>query len=122
MDLPGNTVLPTEEQESTELTSLLSNKPRPIVILATNEVNDQNLFINGLTQNIVVLYHLFEILGYEAYLLQHSVSDSDKKAFLKRYRTLTCEGMVKNKMSINMFIEIGMSLDATTRGYLRSIG
>lgn len=122
MDLPGNTVLPTEEQESTELTSLLSNKPRPIVILATNEVNDQNLFINGLTQNIVVLYHLFEILGYEAYLLQHSVSDSDKKAFLKRYRTLTCEGMVKNKMSINMFIEIGMSLDATTRGYLRGIG
>jgi len=83
--LPGNTLLPSEEHESTSLTSLLLSLDRPAIILASNEVNDQNLFINGLTQNIVVLYHLFESLGYDSYLLQHSITTSDKKAFLKNY-------------------------------------
>jgi len=120
--LPGNTLLPSEEHETTSLTSLSLPLDRPAIILASNEVNDQNLFINGLTQNIVVLYHLFESLGYDSYLLQHSITQSDKKDFLKRYRCITTQEMVQRRMSIRAFIEIGMSLDSATRGYLRSVG
>ena len=62
--LPGNTVLPAEEYEKNPATLLDLPLTRKVIILATNEVNDQTLFINGLTQNIVVLYDLFESLGY----------------------------------------------------------
>jgi hypothetical protein len=120
--LPGNTLLPLKENTPTSLTPLSLPLDRPAVILASNEVNDQNLFINGLTQNIVVLYHLFESLGYDSYLLQHSSTQSDKKEFLRSYRSITTHDMVQRRMNIRAFIEIGMSLDSATRGYLRSVG
>ena len=120
--LPGNTVLPAEEYEMNPATSLDLPLTRKVIILATNEVNDQTLFINGLTQNIIVLYHLFESLGYRAYLLQHSVQATEKKAFIKSYRTITTQEMVMKQLPIHAFIEIGMSLDSVTRGYLRTIG
>ena len=70
--LPGNTILPSEEDVATSFTPLSLSLTRPAIILASNEVNDHNLFINVLTQNIVVLYHIFDSLGYDSYLLQHS--------------------------------------------------
>jgi len=120
--LPGNTILPSEELEINTATPLHTPLSRKIIILATNEVNDQTLFINGLTQNIVVLYHLFESLGYSSYLLQHSVQNTEKKSFIQSYRTITTQEMVQKQLPIRAFIEIGMSLDSITRGYLRSIG
>ena len=120
--LPGNTLLPLEEHEPNCATPLTLPLERPVIILASNEVNDQNLFINGLTQNIIVLYHLFESLGYRPYLLQHSINPTEKKAFIHSYRSITTQEMVMKRLPIRTFIEIGMSLDALTRGYLRTIG
>lgn len=99
-----------------------------IIILASNEVNDRTLFLNGLTQNILVLYELFESLGYTAYLLQAvtgaaAAGGSDgKKSFLSEYRPITTEAIVKQGMPVTIFLEVGMSIDAMTRGYLRSCG
>jgi len=120
--LPGNTILPADDHDPNLATSLDLSLERPVVIFATNEVNDQSLFINGLTQNIVVLYHLAESLGYRSYLLQHSVQDTEKKPFIRSYRTITTQEMVQKRLPIRSFIEIGMSLDSVTRGYLRTIG
>ena len=119
VSFPGTTQLPPSLP--TTLTPL-SNTVRPIIILASNEVTDASLFVNGLTQNIVILYHLFESLGYQSYLLQHSLSHAEKKAFLHGYRNLSSQDIVKQNMSIHLVIEIGMSLDSLSRGYLRSHG
>jgi hypothetical protein len=117
--LPGNTRLPITTYNEVK-TPLKTNSERRIIVLASNEVTDQTLFVNGLTQNIVVLYHLFESLGFEAYLLQHSITDAEKKSFLRGYKNVVCQDLLK--MRIHLFIEIGMSIDALTRGYLRGIG
>lgn len=116
-DLPGNTILPSEEYHVTTLPSFPSNKP--IVIFATNDVNHHTLFQNGLTQNIVILYDLFECLGFTSYLLQAS---SEKDDFIHQYRTISLQDMIKQAIPISLFIEIGMSLDTITRHYLRSVG
>jgi len=124
-ELPGNTVLPDEEcQPSYPLLSLkTSDRKRPIVVFGSNDVNDQTLFLNGLTQNILILYELFESLGYTSYLLQHqSGTPSQKKEFIRTYRTVSSQDMVKYSMNIKLFIEIGMSIDPLTRQYLRSTG
>ena len=121
--LPGNTILPIEEREETSLTSLSLSIDRRMIILASNDVNDQSLFLNGLTQNILILYHLFESLGYCVYLLQHgSNSSSDRRAFIHSYRTITTQELIMKPRNIKALIEIGMSLDAISRNYLRSIG
>jgi hypothetical protein len=117
--LPGNTILPSEEYHLTILPSLVSHS-KPIVIFATNDVNHHTLFQNGLTQNIVILYDLFECLGYQSYLLQ--ASSSEKNDIIQQYRTILLQDMIKQAMPISLFIEIGMSLDNLTRQYLRSIG
>jgi hypothetical protein len=120
-DLPGNTILPSEEYYIATLPSFALRK-KPIVIFATNDVNDQTLFQNGLTQNILILYDLFECLGYQSYLLQASSPSSEKKDFIHQYRTISLQDMIKQAMPISLFIEIGMSLDTLTRHYLRSVG
>jgi len=120
--LPGNTDLSSYNKTKIDLTSLDIPLDRKAIILATNDVNDVSLFLNGLTQNIVILYDLFECLGYKSYLLQYNRNNSEKKEFINRYSTITPDEIIKNPIPIHAFIEIGMSLNATTREYLRSIG
>lgn len=122
-DLPGNTMIPAEEAtDTTTLPSLLSSSSdpqKPVIVLGTNEVNDTTLFLNGLTQNIVVLYDLFESLGYECHLLQNATTRSTA---VERYRTLTAQELVRTGKRVRLLIEIGMSIDPPTRQYLRSTG
>jgi hypothetical protein len=49
-------------------------------------------------------------------------NSSEKKEFIKNYSTITPDEILKNPIPIHTFIEIGMSLNAVTRSYLRSIG
>ena len=121
--LPGNTILSPIEYSLVSLTPLKENHDRPMIIFASNDVNDETLFLNGLTQNIVVLYDLFESLGYKCYLLQnHPNATSEKKNFILTYRAISTQDIVRELMPIKALIEIGMSVDAMTRSYLRSIG
>jgi hypothetical protein len=115
--LPGSTVLPQEERQLIMLPSFESNKKH--IVLASNEINDDSLFINGLTQNIIVLYDLFEAMGYSCTLLQTNIS-KNKKTFLQRYTYINTAEL--GQQSIYMFIEIGMSIDEATRKFLRGRG
>lgn len=126
--LPGDTILPPEEKTDTSTLPVLlapcATEP-PIIVLGSADVNEDTLFRNGLTQNIIILYDLFESLGYICYLLQgptHSTAHSDKKDFIKRYCSITAQEMITRRMNIRLFVEIGMSLDPATRQYLRSTG
>jgi hypothetical protein len=122
--LPGNTIYPPQETSDVCLTPLDITKEKPAVILASNEITDDTVFLNGLTQNIVILYDLFESMGYSAYIFENAASASpNRNPFLLKYRKITTEHLVKQGMkNVRAFIEIGMSIDELTRGYLRSIG
>ena len=122
MDLPGNTILPKEEYATITL-PVLNKMNKTAIILATNDVNDDTLFLNGLTQNILILYQLFEALGYSSYLLQNgTTTPTEKKAFIHSYKSISHQELLTMKVPIYAFIEIGMSIQASTRAYLRSIG
>jgi hypothetical protein len=120
--IPGNTDLSSYKKSDAIITSLSLPPKRPAIILATNDVNDDTLFRNGLTQNIVVLYDLFESMGYSSYLLQYAISNTEKKTFIQNYKVITANEIIKGNINIKAFIEIGMSVDSTTRSYLRSSG
>ena len=92
MKLPGNTDL-SSYRKSGPLIKLDTSKGA--IVLATNDVNDTSLFLNGLTQNIIVLYDLFETLGYKSYLLQYTRNNSERKEFINRYSTITPDELIK---------------------------
>lgn len=120
--LPGNTNLSSYKKSDANITSLSHPLQRPAIVLATNNVNDESLFHNGLTQNIIVFYDLFESMGYKSYLFQHGEVAENRKQFLHTYDIMSSNQIVNNKSIIKAFIEIGMSIDSATRAYLRSNG
>lgn len=121
--LPGNTDLSSYTKSKPRISSLSLSLNRKAIILASNDVNDFSLFLNGLTQNILVLYDLFESMGYKSYILNYNKeAGTEKKEFINKYNTITPDMIIKKSMDITALIEIGMSLDSITRGYLRSIG
>ena len=117
--LPGNTILPKEEIQPVVLSSF--GQAKKIIILASNEINDESLFINGLTQNIIILYDLFESMGYSCRLLQTTVS-TNKKTFLDRYQYIKTNELVTSNQPFHIFVEIGMSIDESTRRHLHNSG
>jgi hypothetical protein len=49
---------------------------RKIILLATSTIHNDSLFVNGLYQNVFVLYKLFDSIGYAPILL---VNDKPKE-------------------------------------------
>ena len=120
MHIPGSVDLTYYARGKTEtLLPLSRDAPRKIILLASSVVNETTVFLNGLGQNIIIFYDLFESLGYECYLVQYDGCD---KKMLGKYNVITPNNILRNNMQVHLYIEIGMSLDAATRAYLRSIG
>jgi len=117
--LPGNTILPEEELQPIVLPSFTQRKKT--IVLASNEINDDSLFINGLTQNIIILYDLFEAMGYQCKLLQTNIA-TNKKTFLNRYGYVKTTELIQSNHPVHIFIEIGMSIDEPTRKHMRERG
>jgi hypothetical protein len=121
--LPGSTILSGCDTSTINgLMPLRLDNNRKNIILATNDVNDTSLYLNGLTQNIVILYDLFEAMGYKSWLLQYTTGSTEKRDFIHKYRTIVPKDIIVQGMPVFIFIEIGMSVDPTTRAYLRSVG
>ena len=118
MNFPGGTELLNYEKPQSSL-QLAPGKAhnRPVIVLATALITQETIFSNGLFQNILVLYRLFEALGYTAYLLVERRGET-----IKGYNTIQPEDLLKNPLPIHAFIEIGMSVQTVFRTYLRENG
>jgi hypothetical protein len=95
---------------------------RKIILLATATIHNESLFVNGLFQNVFILYKLFESMGYAPILLvDKKPSDiSTVPSILRNTRMVTGEEIAS--MPIYLHIEIAMSIDSDTRKYLRQQG
>jgi hypothetical protein len=89
------------------------------IFLATGQITKDTLFLNGLHQNSLLLYSLFESFGYRCHCLT-DVSGS----FLDGYRFLEPETYVQNQKAYRpvLYIEIGTAFDAEWRSFLRRKG
>ncbi len=122
--IPGNVELTSYKRDNTDfLASLFSNniknKKQKTILLASNNFNESTMFLNGLGQNIAIFYHLFESLGHIPYFVLYNGSSNK---LLNYYNVITPNDIIRKNIHIDLYIEIGMSLDASTRNYLKSIG
>ena len=107
------------------LTSLKGVRDRKIVLLSTATITNENLYSNGLFQNVFVFYRMFEAMGYAPIMLVH-----DKPKGLEsipgpmhKCRMIVTEDMLKQPMAnVAALLEIGMSLDPLVRQFVKMIG
>jgi hypothetical protein len=97
---------------------------RKIVLLATGTIHNDTLFVNGLYQNVVILYKLLDAMGYAPILLVNDKPTDIQKVppVLKKVRMITAEEILRSSIEIYMQIEIAMSIDPDMRRHLRESG
>jgi hypothetical protein len=97
---------------------------RPILVLATATITEDNIFSNGLFQNIYLFYKMFEAMGYTALLIVNSKPKNldGIPDVLKSCRVIAVEDLIKQPIPIKVYIEIGMSIDITIRKFLKMVG
>lgn len=107
--------------------SKLSSDPiykRKIVLLATAAITDNNVFANGLFQNVYVLYKMFESMGMCPIMIVNEKPKSLENIpqMIKTTRMMVAEELLKQPIPVFAYIEIGMSIDPVVRKFLRMIG
>jgi hypothetical protein len=97
---------------------------RKIILLATASITENNIFANGLFQNVYVLYKMFDAMGYLVIML---VNDKPKSldnipSMIRSCRMVVAEELLKEPLPVKAYIEIGMSIDPIVRRFLRMTG
>jgi hypothetical protein len=97
---------------------------RKIITLATATIHNDSLFVNGLFQNVFVLYKMLDAMGYTPILLVNEKPNDINKvpAILRNVRMIIAEEILRNSIPIHLNIEIAMSIDPNMRKYMRERG
>jgi hypothetical protein len=109
----------------TSMSSLKGIRDRKIVLLSTATITEENIYSNGLFQNVFVFYRMFDAMGYAPILL---ISEKPKSIqgipeMMRKCRMMVTEDMLKQPMAnVVALIEIGMSLEPLVRHFVKMIG
>lgn len=128
LNLPGMTRLGNEPSAELKPWKGMETIPalvqRPIIILATATITDENIFSNGLFQNIYMFYKMFDAMGYTSLLLVNTKPKNldGIPEVLRSCRVISVEDLIKQPIPIKVYIEIGMSIDNAIRKFLKMIG
>jgi hypothetical protein len=126
--LPGMTRLGEEPSRDLKpykgMETIPSLVQRPIVMLATATITEDNIFSNGLFQNIYLFYKMFDAMGYTTLLLVNTKPKNldGIPEVLRSCRVISVEDLIKQPIPIKVYIEIGMSIDIAIRRFLKMIG
>ena len=116
---PATTIVPV-----TTLSKIPILKNRKVVLLATATITLDNLFSNGLFQNVFILYKMFDAMGYAPILVIHEKpSNLDKiPPMLHCCRMMNTEEIIIQPIPVVALIEIGMSIDPLLREFVKMLG
>jgi hypothetical protein len=97
---------------------------KPVILLATALITSDNIFMNGLFQNIYVLYRMFEAMSCIPIMCVNEKPQSLEKIphYMHDLRIMTCEEFHKTPIPVKLYIDIGMSVNAELHKYLKMCG
>lgn len=113
-----------QDTVKTTMSKVPKLKDRKVILLATATITNDNLFSNGLFQNVFVLYRMFDAMGYAPVLVIH---DKPKTLdtipqMLHNARMMTTEEVILQPIPVIALIEIGMSIDPLLRQFVKMLG
>ena len=95
---------------------------RKRLFLTTVRIPDEQLWANGLFQNIYILYKLFESLGHEPYLMVDSLENNKDAKIHEQFRLIDFKTYIAAPFPVFAYLEFGMSCDPAIRRFFRNIG
>ena len=125
LDMPGMTKYTSATGGPIPLASCHSNTlaQRNVILLATPAITEDNIFMNGLFQNIYVLYRMFESMGWLSMLIVNTKVESSKSPkYMRDLRIICVEDIVQSPIPIKIYVEIGMSIDPNIRKFFKMCG
>ena len=127
LSFPGMTRYTGEQLKVDPYTCITTTNPliqRKLILLATAVITEENLFSNGLFQNVYVFYRMFEAMGYLPLMIVNKKPDSIEKIpqYMRDLRLISVEEIAKNPIPVSIYIEVGMSIDSNMRKFLKHCG
>jgi len=124
---PGMTRYTYEQPFVKPFTSIVNTNTlvqRKVILLATAVITEENLFSNGLFQNVYILYRMFESMGFLPLMIVNTKPQSPDKipSYMRDLRLISVEEIAKNPIPISVYIEVGMSIDSQMRKFLKMCG
>lgn len=107
------------------ISSLSDITDRKIVMLSTATITTENLYSNGLFQNVFVLYRMFDAMGYAPIMLinERPKDINSIPEAMHKCRMIVIEDVLKQPMAnVAALLEIGMSMDPLVRQFVKMIG
>jgi hypothetical protein len=98
---------------------------RGIIFLSTATITEENIYMNGLFQNVFVFYRMFEAMGYAPiFLVNEWPTDIQKiPEPMRRCRFIMTENLLRQSIpNVVALLEIGMSMDPLVRQFIKMIG
>lgn len=97
---------------------------RKVILLATSTITASSFFVNGLYQNVCILYKLFDSMGYAPILLVNVMPTDIQNvpSILRSVRMLTVNDVIQKRTPVHLYLEIGMSIDPKIRNHFRTAG
>lgn len=95
-----------------------------IAISITDKIDINYIYSNGLSQNIIFLYDLFELLGHNVILVTKTPRENRKITLNKdqNYHTFTVDELNKTKKPIDLFFEGGKVQTEEERNIIKKLG
>lgn len=101
---------------------LVPADPIKTIFITSIRMPEQQLWSNGLFQNIFILYKMFESMGYIPFLLvDDNKKHSDSKLY-ENFRTIDAQGWVAKPFKLYAYIEMGMSCGPQIRAVFKQAG
>lgn len=97
---------------------------RPIVMLATAAITHDNIFTNGLYQNVYVIYRMFEAMGWIPIMIVNVKPTTLESVpwYMHDLRLMLVDDCVKSPIPVKLYIEIGMSIEPQFRSFFKLCG
>ena len=100
------------------------NQPHyDIAISISDKIDANHLYSNGISQNIVLLYELFELLGHKVFLVVITPRENQKLKFNnnQQFDTYTLEELTEKQQTLDLFFEAGAIQNTDSRGIIKSL-
>ena len=113
-----------QDTVKTTMSKVPKLKDRKVILLATATITNDNLFSNGLFQNVFILYRMFDAMGYAPVLVIHDKPKTldNIPQMLHNARMMTTEEVILQPIPVIALIEIGMSIDPLLRQFVKMLG
>lgn len=93
-----------------------------IAISIAGHVDGNTLYANGISQNIILLFRLFELLGHEVVLIADNHQKDQKLSENQVISLYTVDQLKEDKWSIDLFFEAGAVIAADKKDIIKSLG